>query len=47
MIETYAIKLATLHLDGESHEWWYHVLVTLGQYHHIIPRFYTEAHGAI
>ena len=30
MIETYAIKLATLHLDGEAHEWWYHELVTLG-----------------
>ena len=30
MIETYAIKLTTLHLDGESHEWWYHGLVTLG-----------------
>ena len=30
MIETYAIKLATLHLDGEAHEWWYHGLVTLG-----------------
>ena len=30
MTETYAIKLATLHLDGEAHEWWYHGLVTLG-----------------
>jgi hypothetical protein len=30
MIETYAIKLATLHLDGEAHEWWYHGLVNLG-----------------
>ena len=30
MIETDAIKLATLHLDGEAHEWWYHGLVTLG-----------------
>ena len=25
-----AIKLPTLHLDGEAHEWWYHGLVTLG-----------------
>ena len=25
-----SIKLATLHLDGEAHEWWYHGLVTLG-----------------
>ena len=24
MTYTYAIKLATLHLDGEAHEWWYH-----------------------
>ena len=30
MIETDAIKLGTLHLDGEAHEWWYHGLVTLG-----------------
>ena len=30
MIEIDAIKLATLHLDGEAHEWWYHGLVTLG-----------------
>ena len=30
MTETNAIKLATLHLDGEAHEWWYHGLVTLG-----------------
>ena len=30
MIEIDAIKLATLHLDGESHEWWYHGLVALG-----------------
>ena len=27
---TDAIKFATLHLDGEAHEWWYHGLVTLG-----------------
>ena len=30
MTETDAIKLATLHLDWEAHEWWYHGLVTLG-----------------
>jgi hypothetical protein len=30
MTETDAIKLATLHLDGKAHEWWYHGLVTLG-----------------
>jgi hypothetical protein len=30
MTEIDVIKLATLHLDGEAHEWWYHGLVTLG-----------------
>jgi len=30
MTEVEAIKLATLHLDGDAHEWWYHGLVTLG-----------------
>jgi hypothetical protein len=30
MVEANVIKLATLHLDGEAHEWWYHGLVTLG-----------------
>ena len=30
MIEADTIKLSTLHLDGEAHEWWYHGLVTLG-----------------
>ena len=29
MMEVKAIKFATLHLDGEAHEWWYHGLVTL------------------
>jgi hypothetical protein len=33
MTESKAISFATLHLDGESHEWWYHGLVTLGQSH--------------
>ena len=30
MAEIDAIKMVTLHLDGESHKWWYHRLVTLG-----------------
>jgi hypothetical protein len=30
MIETEAINFATLLLEGEAHEWWYHGLVTLG-----------------
>jgi hypothetical protein len=30
MTESEAISFATLHLDGEAHEWWYNGLVTLG-----------------
>lgn len=30
MTELEAINFATLHFDGEAHEWWYHGLVTLG-----------------
>ena len=30
MDESETIKFATLHLDGEDHDWWYHGLVTLG-----------------
>jgi hypothetical protein len=30
MTETEAISFATLHLENEAHEWWYHGLVTLG-----------------
>lgn len=33
MAKSEAIKYATLHLDGEAHEWWYHGLVTLGHAH--------------
>ena len=33
MTETKAINFATLHLEGEAHEWWYHGLVTLGHSH--------------
>ena len=39
MTETDAIKLATLHLDEEAHEWWYHELVTLG---HNTITFYSD-----
>jgi hypothetical protein len=28
-----AISFTTLHLEGESHEWWYHGTVTLGHSH--------------
>ncbi len=30
MWETEAIKVATLHLDGEAQDWWFHGMVTLG-----------------
>ena len=30
MLETEAIKVATLHLDGEAQDWWFHGMVTLG-----------------
>ena len=29
MLETEAIKVATLHLDGEAQDWWFHGMVTL------------------
>ena len=30
MTKTKAIKVATLHLEGEAHYWWFHGLITLG-----------------
>jgi len=30
MMEVEAIKMVTLHLGGEAHEWWFHGLSTLG-----------------
>ena len=30
MLEMEAIKVATLHLDGEAQDWWFHGMVTLG-----------------
>ena len=30
MSEAKAIKVATLHLDGEAQDWWFHGMVTLG-----------------
>jgi hypothetical protein len=33
MTETEAISFATLHLEGEAHEWWHHGLVMLGHSH--------------
>jgi hypothetical protein len=33
MSKTKAISFATLHLEGEVHEWWHHGLVTLGHSH--------------
>ena len=42
MIETEAISFATLHLEGEAHEWWYHGLVTLGHSRIISYREFTD-----
>ena len=30
MTEWEAIKIATLHLEGEAHDWWFHGLTTMG-----------------
>jgi len=30
MIEVEGIKMATLHLEGEAHDWWFHGYSTLG-----------------
>ena len=30
MTEVEAIKIATLHLEGEAHDWWFHGLTTMG-----------------
>jgi hypothetical protein len=40
--ETEAIIFATLHLEGEAHEWWHHGLVTLGHSHITSYREFTE-----
>jgi hypothetical protein len=42
MTEAEAISFATLHLEGEAHEWWYHGLVTLGHNHITSYREFTE-----
>ena len=39
MGEIDAIKVATLHLDGEAQDWWFHWMVTLG---HSIVTTYAE-----
>jgi hypothetical protein len=42
MTEAEAISFATLHLEVEAHEWWYHRLVTLGHDHITSYREFTE-----
>jgi hypothetical protein len=42
MTETEAISFATLHLEGEAHDWWYHGLVTLGHSYIISYREFTD-----
>ena len=39
MSEMEAIKVVTLHLDGEAQDWWFHGMVTLG---HSIVTTYSE-----
>ena len=33
MVEEDALKMAILHLEGESSDWWFHGIRTLGHYH--------------
>jgi hypothetical protein len=42
MTKIQAISFATLHLEGEAHEWWHHGLVTLGHSHITSYREFTE-----
>jgi hypothetical protein len=42
MTKTEVISFATLHLQGEAHEWWNHGLVTLGHNHFTSYREFTE-----
>ena len=42
MTKSEAINFATLHLEGEAHEWWYHGLVTLGHCRITSYREFTE-----
>jgi hypothetical protein len=44
MTETKAISFTTLHLEGETHEWWHHGLVMLGHSHITSYREFTERH---
>jgi hypothetical protein len=42
MTKIKAISFATLHLEGEAHEWWYHGLVMMGHSHITSYREFTE-----
>jgi hypothetical protein len=42
MVESDAIKFATLCLEGKSHEWWFHGMTTLGHEHIISYREFTQ-----
>ena len=44
MAETDAIKLETLHLEGEAQDWWYHGMSTL-EHAHIVT--YAEFTGRL
>jgi hypothetical protein len=42
MTEIEAINFATLHFEGEAHEWWHHGLVMFGDSHITSYREFTE-----
>ena len=33
MVEEDALKMTILHFEGESSDWWFHGIITLGHYH--------------
>ena len=33
MVEEGELKMAILHLEGEASDWWFHGIITLGNYH--------------
>ena len=47
MTEVEAIKMATLHLEGEAHDWWFHGLSTLGHASMTSYKEFTRSSGAL
>lgn len=46
MIEVEGIKMTTLHLKGETHDWWFHGLTMLGHANDFLRQLHTEGCGA-